>query len=143
MKDLKHYEDIHKKDIEKQILENLKKGDVSLSGGAVVKTAEDLNKKSVQFAIREDWRREGLKSFTLSQTYEVRFLLPIAGQKINNIELDVEMVLPAYAPANYEDNEVSHNMIASGLYIVLKKKFSKYYYNLLTSFDLSLCHLLT
>ena len=141
MRDLKYYENEQKDILNLQIKKDLKKGPITIPGGTIIKDEADIEKKSVQYAIRRVWREKGLARFIMVKqepySYDLRLLLPKPGQKINGIPLEAETIIPAYAPEIYEDSEINLNMIAVGLYLMLRTNMDEYYYELLMSFDLS------
>jgi len=137
MKDLKYYEEKQKNLLENTIKLDLLRGPVPITVDCTIETEEDLEKSSVQFALRRTWRRAAQVDFEKSHVPEMRFIKPMPGSLLNGIPLDEGIILPIFAADMLEDSEITTAMMIEGLILHLKHEFDTYYYRLLISFDLS------
>lgn len=115
----------------------LKDGPVPITQSCTINSKKDLEKKSVQIAMKSVTKIAGQKAYNKAQEFQYRMVMPKPDQKLNGIPLDNGIILPVYAPGTHEDHEITLPMIASGLYMALNTEFDEYYYKLLKSFDLS------
>lgn len=136
MKDLKHYEEKNKTLLEETIKLDLKLKPVPITVDCTIESEEDLEKSSVQFAIRRTWRKAAQVEFQKAKIPSHRFLKMSPGAVLNGISLDDGIILPIFAPDVLEDSELSTQHMIEGLMLSLQTEFDPYYYKLLTSFDL-------
>lgn len=137
MRNLKYYEDKNKTIIENQIIEDLKKGPVPIAVDCTIEKESDLEKSSVQFAIRRNWRAAGTVEFQKAQFPSTRFMKFQDNTKLNGVPLEDGIIIPFFAPEALEDDEIGLNMIREGLILSLQRNYDEYYHKLLLSFDLS------
>ena len=139
MKNFKYYEDKAKKELYEEIkrkLEVEKQPLVRLSVDYSVKSIAELDKTASQHVMKRIWRKTAQSEMKKAKISSLWMIQPVPGAEFNGIKLDEGIVLPVFAPSVLDNNKLTENHFLMGLFLVLQKKFDKYYVKLLRSFDL-------
>lgn len=139
MKDFKYYEEKCKKDListVKEAFEVMNQESVTLAVDFTVKSVAELDKPSSQHALRRIWRKKARSEMEEDKKPGLRMIIPVPGSKLNEIELDKGIPLPAYAAMILETHEITETQMVVGLFLMLKITYDEYYLKLLRSFTL-------
>ena len=132
MKDFKYYEEKARK----EIMDLIKQGPVRLAVDLLIENPKDLEKTSVQHAIKRITKKNARSEMQKDQKPGLRMIIPVPGSKLNEIRLDEGIPLPAYAPMILETHEITEDQMIIGLFLMLQKAYDFYYLKLLKSFEL-------
>jgi ABC-type molybdate transport system ATPase subunit len=136
MKSVEQYIDIHTNALLKSVKERLVTGPVKISVDTEINSVEDLEKRSILFALKRLARKTAILEYKKHSRPEILLITPVLGSMQNGVELEEGIVVPVYAPRILNPSEYTDRMMVIGLVMMLKDYRDEYYLKLLRSFNL-------